>query len=165
MPLRQRTPEAVDPMAVPDHLRVAYDAIPADVENKIRRELYGSHDIVRTIGGTPTVLQPADNDRDLDLALHLEKIRRAAQVVARDEERRAQTERDKRVHTCKLCQRYDPTACNESVVASTAVPDCYCASCRGEWARQELEQYAATVVDGERISTRIAAARKARTKE
>ena len=90
--------------------------------------------MIRTVAGRPVSVDPASSDDDFAVALTWLKTDEAARRVSRDTERRTSQERDQRIHTCKLCGRYDRTANSGNGVTA----DQWCEPCRDESGRQQV---------------------------
>ena len=145
------------PLYVPVELRQAFSEIDDATEEAMKRELWTTvkGEMVRTIGRQQVVIHPKSSDADFNVALTWMKVAEAGRRVARDADRRATEERDRRIHRCKVCHRIDGSALTDSISG-----DRWCQRCRDEQARQELDEHAALVVNGKSVSELIAAHRK-----
>ena len=84
--------------------------------------------MIRNVAGRPVSIDPASSDDDFAVALTWLKTDEAARRVSRDTGRRTSQEHDRRIHTCKLCGRYDRTANSGKGVAA----DQWCEPCRDD---------------------------------
>ena len=61
--------DPTNPRFVPLELRDVVADIPADIENKLRRELYTTGEIVRTVGRKAVTVNPSAEPDDFETAL------------------------------------------------------------------------------------------------
>jgi hypothetical protein len=157
LPVGYRDPDSRN--RIPDDLWEAFAAIPADVEQKLRRQLYGVDEL---FSGSIT-LHPSTDNRDLETALVWKKNNWARQQLAREQRDAETAAHAAAFYTCRGCgevvapngvDRFRHTQRRPLVDGTSIVA---CDQCATVAEQLVAERLAAVKIDGKTRRDRVAA--------
>jgi hypothetical protein len=101
--LHEGAADPKDPLFVPLELRDTFAAIDPTLEGKMRRELYTTRQMMRTVGRRPMVIHPDSNPEELETALVWRKVAWCQSHLAGERATAEQRAYDARFYSCAMC--------------------------------------------------------------
>ena len=154
--------DPTNPRFVPLELRDVVADIPADIEQQLRRELYGTGEMIRTDGRRKaTTINPSTEPDDLETALVWRKCQWAARQLVSQRQDAERAAHDAIHYTCAVCRKVRTPGIGDQHTRSRRFPDgtraTVCGECAPVVERLAVDRLAAEVIDGHTRSERAGA--------